>query len=175
MALKPNTKTAVGEVKTKYLAGKPEVQTKRTKVTIPKNGKATVASIPAPSKGKDSIFGFCAGKVKIVGDITAPLYTDEEWEEFFENEAAKYDVPAEPVPGMKTMGVTEAKATFLSLVTEVETKRGSITLTRNGRKVARIIPAEEENDPLARYKFGGGRIVENIDSPANDPDDWEYD
>jgi prevent-host-death family protein len=76
---------------------------------------------------------------------------------------------------MKTMGVTEAKATFLSLVTEVETKRGSITLTRNGREVAKLVPAKEKADPLARYKFGGGRIVGDIDMPVNDPDDWEYD
>jgi prevent-host-death family protein len=76
---------------------------------------------------------------------------------------------------MKTMGVTEAKATFLSLVTEVEKKRGSITLTRNGREVAQLVPAKEKTDPLARYKFGGGHIVGDIDTPVNDPDDWEYD
>jgi hypothetical protein len=54
--------------------------------------------VPAPLEGSDPIFGFYEGKGKIIGDITAPLYRDEEWEEFFENEAAKYHAPAkEPV------------------------------------------------------------------------------
>jgi prevent-host-death family protein len=74
----------------------------------------------------------------------------------------------------KIMAITEAKAHLLAVVTELEAKRQPVLLTRNGRNVARLIPIEEE-DPLAIYKFGGGRIVGDIDSPANDADDWEYD
>lgn len=82
-----------GEFKAKCLALMDEVQMKRTPITITKNGKPVACLVPAPFEGKDPIFGFFAGRAKIVGDITAPLYTDAEWEEFFEAEAAKYDVP----------------------------------------------------------------------------------
>jgi prevent-host-death family protein len=89
---------AAGEFKAKCLALMDEVQMKRTPLTITKNGKPVACLVPAPIEGEDPIFGFYEGKGKIVGDIMAPLYTDEEWEEFFENEAAKYKVSAqEPV------------------------------------------------------------------------------
>jgi prevent-host-death family protein len=91
--MKPCTIPA-GEFKAKCLALMDEVQAKRTHITITKNGKPVARLVPEPFEGEDPIFGFFAGRAKIVGDITAPLYTDEEWEEFFENEAAKYDVPA---------------------------------------------------------------------------------
>jgi len=32
----------------------------------------------------DPLDAFCFGKVEIVGDIMAPIYTDEEWEAFFD-------------------------------------------------------------------------------------------
>ncbi len=91
--MKPRT-IAAGEFKAKCLALMDEVQMKRTPLTITKNGKPVACLVPAPFEGEDPIFGFYAGKAKIVGDITAPLYTDEEWEEFFEAKAAKYDLPA---------------------------------------------------------------------------------
>jgi prevent-host-death family protein len=87
---------AAGEFKAKCLAVMDEVQAKRTTVIITKNGKPVARLVPEPFEGQDPIFGFMRGKVKIIGDITAPLYSDEEWEEFFEQEAAKYGaVPAE--------------------------------------------------------------------------------
>jgi prevent-host-death family protein len=91
--MKPRT-IAAGEFKAKCLALMDEVQMKRSSITITKNGKPVACLVPAPLEGRDPIFGFFAGRGKIVGDITAPLYTDQEWEEFFENEAAKYNVPA---------------------------------------------------------------------------------
>jgi len=91
--MKPRTIPA-GEFKAKCLALMDEVQAKRTPITITKNGKPVARLVPEPFEGKDPIFGFFRDRARIVGDITAPLYTDKEWEEFFENEAAKYDVSA---------------------------------------------------------------------------------
>jgi prevent-host-death family protein len=82
-----------GEFKAKCLAVMDQVQSRRTPVTITKNGKPVARLVPVPFEGEDPIFGFFAGKARIVGDITAPIYTDEEWEEFFEAKAAKFDAP----------------------------------------------------------------------------------
>jgi prevent-host-death family protein len=80
-----------GEFKAKCLAVMDEVRDKRTPVTITKNGKPVAQLVPVIDKEQpDPIFGFMRGKARIVGDITAPLYSDEEYEEFFEKEAAKY-------------------------------------------------------------------------------------
>lgn len=88
-----NAVMPAGEFKAKCLAVMDEVQAKRRPVTITKNGKPVAELIPVAHKGEDPIFGFFAGRGKIVGDITAPLYTDDELEQFFEQEAAKYRLP----------------------------------------------------------------------------------
>jgi hypothetical protein len=42
-------------------------------------------------EGNDPIFGFYRGQMEIVGDIMAPLYSDEEWEEFAEEFCAELE------------------------------------------------------------------------------------
>jgi prevent-host-death family protein len=73
------------------------------------------------------------------------------------------------------MGAAKAKAHFLALLDEVEQKREPVLVTKKGRPVAKVIPLEPDDDPLAIYRFGGGKITGDIMSPANDPEDWEYD
>ncbi len=75
------------------------------------------------------------------------------------------------------MGAAKTKTHFLTLLDEVQTRREPILVTKNGRPVAQLVPIAEdaEQDPLAIYKIGGGKIIGDILAPANDPDDWEYD
>jgi prevent-host-death family protein len=83
---------AASEFKAKCLAIMDEVRDKRTSVIVTKNGKPVAKMVPIIDKDEpDPIFGFMRGKGRIVGDITAPLFTDEEYEEFFQREAANYD------------------------------------------------------------------------------------
>ena len=85
------TKTmAAGEFKAKCLAVMDEVRDKRTPVTITKNGKPVARMVPVEQE-QDPIFGFMRGKARIVGDIEAPLYTEAEYEEFFQRKAAMYE------------------------------------------------------------------------------------
>lgn len=76
---------------------------------------------------------------------------------------------------MRTMGAAKFKAQCLAVMDEVQAKREPVLVTKNGKPVAKVVPAEEENDPLAIFRFGGGKIVGDIMEPANDPEDWEYD
>ena len=48
-------------------------------VVITKHGKPVVKLVPA-EKQADDIFGYMAGKVKIVGDIVGPITPLEDWE-----------------------------------------------------------------------------------------------
>jgi len=75
---------AAGKFKATCLAVMDEVQAKREPVVITKNGKP-VAKLVAIEVEDDplAVFRF-PGKVKILGDIMAPIYSDEENEEFFE-------------------------------------------------------------------------------------------
>jgi len=80
---------AAGKFKAQCLAVMDEVQAKRVPVVVTKNGKAVARLVPEPTEGADPIFGFYRGKLDIVGDVMSPLYSDEEYEEFYERSAAQ--------------------------------------------------------------------------------------
>ena len=48
-------------------------------VLVTKHGKPVVKLVPAEKQG-DDIFGYMAGKVKILGDIVGPITPPEDWE-----------------------------------------------------------------------------------------------
>jgi len=87
------TKTmAAGEFKAKCLAVMDEVRDRRMPVTITKNGKPVAKLIPIIDEEQtDPIFGFLRGKAKMIGDVTTPIYSDAEYEEFFQRKVAMYD------------------------------------------------------------------------------------
>jgi prevent-host-death family protein len=69
---------AAGEFKAKCLAIMDEVQAKKTKFIITKNGKP-VAQMTPVEQVEDSLFGFYAGKLAIAGDIEAPSVPPQDW------------------------------------------------------------------------------------------------
>lgn len=67
---------------------------------------------------------------------------------------------------LRAMGAAKAKAQFLSLLDEVETKREPVVITKNGRPVARIVPMPfMEDDPIFGFYKGKLNIVGDILSP----------
>jgi prevent-host-death family protein len=58
-----------------------DVQATGEPVTVTKRGKPVVRVIPAESE-KDDIFGFMAGKAKIIGDIESPVVPLKDWKIF---------------------------------------------------------------------------------------------
>ncbi len=68
-----------GEFKSQCLAVMDKVQRTGEAVLITKHGKPVAKLVPA-SKAADDIFGYMAGKVKIVGDIVGPITPIEDWE-----------------------------------------------------------------------------------------------
>jgi len=68
-----------GQFKAECLALMDQVQQSGEPVLITKHGKPVAKLVPAAKRGED-IFGYMAGKVKIVGDIVAPVTPLEDWE-----------------------------------------------------------------------------------------------
>jgi prevent-host-death family protein len=68
-----------GEFKAQCLAIMDRVLRSGEPVLITKHGKPVVKLVPA-EKQVDEIFGYMAGKVKIVGDIVGPVTPLEDWE-----------------------------------------------------------------------------------------------
>jgi prevent-host-death family protein len=80
---------AAGKFKATCLGVLDQVQANREPVTVTKNGKPVARVIPVADGEDDPIFGFYRGKMEITGDILAPLYTEDEYEEFFEASMAQ--------------------------------------------------------------------------------------
>ncbi len=74
---------------------------------------------------------------------------------------------------MKTMGAAKFKAQCLAVMDEVQVKREPVLVTKNGVPVAKIVPAEEEKDPLAIFRTGSFWSVGDLGSPLVGPDEWE--
>ena len=79
-----------GQFKAKCLAVMDEVQTKRIPVLVTKNGKPVAKLVPLDlPEGDDPLDAFYYGNIEIAGDAFAPLYSDEEVEEFVDASAAQ--------------------------------------------------------------------------------------
>lgn len=77
---------AAAKFKAQCLSVMDEVQTKRVPVLVTKNGKPVAKLVPLDlPNDEDPLDAFLfPGKIEILGDIMAPLYSDEEYEEFFQ-------------------------------------------------------------------------------------------
>jgi prevent-host-death family protein len=73
---------------------------------------------------------------------------------------------------MKTMAAGKFKAQCLAVLDEVETRRECVTVTKNGRPVAKMVPLELEENPLSTF-FIGGKILGDIMSPVVAAEDYE--
>ena len=81
---------AAGKFKAQCLGVLDEVQAKREPVVVTKHGKPVAKLVPLDfAEGEDPLDKFRFPGAEIVGDIEAPIYTDEEWEGFFEASMAQ--------------------------------------------------------------------------------------
>jgi prevent-host-death family protein len=67
-----------GRFKAQCLAIMDEVSLSGEPVLITKHGKPVAKLVPAERRSED-VFGYMAGKVKIVGDIVGPVTPLEDW------------------------------------------------------------------------------------------------
>jgi prevent-host-death family protein len=89
---------AAGKFKAQCLAIIDEVQLKREPVIVTKRGKPVAKVVPLELIDEENpleVFRF-PGKIEIVGDIMAPMYTDEEYEEFYQRSFDQLNAP-EPI------------------------------------------------------------------------------
>lgn len=75
---------------------------------------------------------------------------------------------------MKEVAISEFKAKCLSIVDQVQKTRSPVRITRRGKPVAELVPLSPVRPKdLFGYMKGSVRILGDIVSPANDPEDWE--
>ena len=74
----------------------------------------------------------------------------------------------------KTMAAGEFKAHCLRVMDEVERTRRSVVITKRGRPVARLVPADAgEPDALFGRLAGKIQIIGDIVAPLGPPEVWD--
>ncbi len=74
---------------------------------------------------------------------------------------------------MQTMAAGVFKAKCLAVMDEVQSKREPVTITKNGKPVACLIPVEEQDSIFGFFK-GKIQVHGPIDEPIIPPEDWTH-
>jgi len=73
----------------------------------------------------------------------------------------------------KKISAGKFKATCLRLMDEVQSTRVPLIITKNGRPVAKLVPADEPVKDIFGFMRGMVEIVGDIESPATPLEDWD--
>jgi prevent-host-death family protein len=74
---------------------------------------------------------------------------------------------------MKKMPAGEFKTRCLSVMDSVQKTKESVLITKHGRPVAKLVPAEEESREFLGRLEGIIKIVGDIESPIEPAEAWE--
>jgi prevent-host-death family protein len=74
---------------------------------------------------------------------------------------------------MKTIAAGKFKAQCLTLMDDVQKTREPIIITKRGKVVAKLVPAESQKREFIGRLKGVIRIVGDIESPIVPPEVWE--
>jgi prevent-host-death family protein len=71
---------------------------------------------------------------------------------------------------MKKIGAGEFKAHCLTLMEDVRSTREPLVITKRGKPVAKLVPADDDKDDFIGRLEGVFRVVGDVESPI---DGWE--
>ncbi len=73
---------------------------------------------------------------------------------------------------MKTMAAGSFKVHCLKVMDEVQAKRETIVITKRGKPVVKLVPADAEKDDIYGFLKGKGKITGDVISPAISKEEW---
>jgi prevent-host-death family protein len=76
-----------------------------------------------------------------------------------------------PIKNLTTVPLAEAKAKLSEIVRKVESG-AEFEITKDGQRVARLVPIRDESVPLIGF-LSGITLHDDLIAPAVSPDDWE--
>jgi prevent-host-death family protein len=74
--------------------------------------------------------------------------------------------------GMKTMAAGSFKVHCLAVMDEVQAKKETIVITKRGKPVAKLVPADKEKDDIYGFLAGRGTITGDVVAPALSREEW---
>ena len=73
---------------------------------------------------------------------------------------------------IKKISAATFRTRCLAIMDEVHAKRQPVLITKHGKTIAKLVPADESTDDIFNFMAGRGRIVGEIISPAITPEEW---
>jgi prevent-host-death family protein len=73
---------------------------------------------------------------------------------------------------MKTMAAGSFKVHCLAVMDEVQAKKETIVITKRGKPVVKLVPADKDSDDIYGFLAGRGTIAGDALSPAISPAEW---
>jgi prevent-host-death family protein len=73
---------------------------------------------------------------------------------------------------MKKIAVGSFKTHCLAVMAEVKAKREPVLVTKHGKPLVKLVPADENADDIYDFLAGKGVITGDVVSPAISDDDW---
>ncbi len=73
---------------------------------------------------------------------------------------------------MKTIAAGTFKTNCLAVMDEVRARKESVVITKHGKPVAKLVPADETNDDIYNFLGGKGTIRGDIVAPAIPLEEW---
>jgi prevent-host-death family protein len=73
---------------------------------------------------------------------------------------------------MKKMAAGSFKVHCLAVMDEVQSKREAVLITKRGKPVAKLVPADKETDDIFGFLAGKGKITGDVVSPVFSPKEW---
>jgi prevent-host-death family protein len=74
---------------------------------------------------------------------------------------------------MRKIPAGKFKASCLALMEDVRRTRNPVLITKRGRPVAKLVPADTSSDDFIGRLEGVVRIVGDVESPVEPPESWE--
>jgi len=74
---------------------------------------------------------------------------------------------------MKTVPAGQFKARCLKIMDDVQSTREPVVITKKGRPVVKLVPAEEPSDDFLGKLSGTMKIVGDITQPIEEPEVWD--
>ena len=73
---------------------------------------------------------------------------------------------------MKKMAAGSFKVHCLAVMDEVQAKRQTVVITKHGKPVAKLVPADLSSDDIYNFLAGKGSIMGDVVAPAISGEDW---
>lgn len=73
---------------------------------------------------------------------------------------------------MRKMAAGTFKAQCLAVMDEVQARRETVVITKHGKPVAKLVPADKNTDDIYGFVAGKGAITGDVVSPALTDEEW---